>query len=428
MVDSFVFILFFGCNRSPEPILSPTVTNLPLTNPASSILTFTPSTLPIFTPSPTLSDTPESTLTPTPFVKPTSIVQESCVQVVSNLDSQLSFKGTLVVHNEDKDKTYFLNLENGQKRTFATFSPQGRFSPQSWSWEYAFSPDGKWMAYGEIYLNETGSQIIEKQVHIIAADGRRNYFPYWPNEKVDIVGWLNNDQLALYRAWGPEGEIIVLTPLTGEFITFKPTVPSKLITLWSFLPQYNSTVDHVLYDVLGPGYEIWNLNSKQKVWEIQYEPNSFVPYPKWSPSGNEIAFVLPEGRTQNLYRTDLIGNEKQVTFLEDSYDPPYSAVDQFYWSPDGNLIAVWLKIRNKEQRNLALLDIRTQEIRNLCITDDGNGYDNFDNNFIVWNANSQQFAISGTYEFNDTVIVDIATNIAYLISENERPIGWMTNE
>ena len=95
------------------------------------------------------------------------------------------------------------------------------------------------------------------------------------------------------------------------------------------------------------------------------------------------------------------------------------------WSPNGKLVAYWLKIENDNRGwQLAVLNTETGEIINYCV---GGGDGSFP---IVWSPDDDQ--IISTFRNGDNgklevLLIDINKEIAYIIDDEEVVFGWMGN-
>jgi Tol biopolymer transport system component len=144
--------------------------------------------------------------------------------------------------------------------------------------------------------------------------------------------------------------------------------------------------------------------------------------PSWSPDSSTFIFVMDTNENiqgmpiNNLFQVsaDFGVGEKQLTDLGSMFNNPYQIrISQFDWSPDGEKIALIARVTPNEGdeslSRLLVLDVETGEIEDYCNPDPENPYST--NSFsFTWSPDSKYIA-------TDTVIVDLASRIAYKIPD-----------
>lgn len=202
--------------------------------------------------------------------------------------------------------------------------------------------------------------------------------------------------------------------------------------------EYDPTLTRVVYASLidadfngkgGKGYTLWDIPGRKKIAKLVNE--RFRETPKWSPDGSEL--ILP-GENSDLYTITRDGKISQLTYLNpvpQSIPPGRQYFpEQYNWSPDGRLLALWLKSKDPQgsfSETIAVLDMVSGVITDYCISA---GFMEETNAppVPVWSPDGNYLAITANNQKNgnfDTLLIDLAEGSAAKIGENLAPAGWL---
>jgi len=305
--------------------------------------------------------------------------------------------------------------------------------------DFAISPNGKWIAFLESTYDAAG-KTIGRYLAVADANGTKSELPTWSFVNVQwLIGWINDQQIALQIPGKPIGTVVTLNPFNGK-VDFIPPPTSNLLDIGygGFYPGqvlYDPSLTHVLY-VDGLKWEelkyvLKDLSTHQVLWEDEF---SYGDIPKWSPDGKSYALFRPDHKVDPLYssareylfQVTLEGQASPLTRTQPMSQEVWS------WSPNGQFIAIWLVPVDYHQsnyytRSLNVIDLRNNSSIDYCLETD----DIFSDWPPIWSPNSQYVAIPievNPFEWNyywKTIIVDIQNNKAYEIMDNVVPVGWM---
>jgi Tol biopolymer transport system component len=118
------------------------------------------------------------------------------------------------------------------------------------------------------------------------------------------------------------------------------------------------------------------------------------------------------------------GDIQRLTFLTTKY---IASEQNYVWSPNGGLIAFWLTVDNRTPQ-LAILDLSTGEVTNLCIS--GGDYGVSSPASPIWSSDGKNLVVSipNKNKLSDIVLVDLKNFIAIKIGENVEAMGWLVNK
>ncbi len=404
--------IFSNNTAAPTSFLSPPRSNLPITTftGAQELLptgTFEPITskTPTITPSAIPTSTPSETEATSSFS-----FHRQCIEVL-NGHPQTSLPGVLVLDNS-RTGIYFLNMTDYTRHTFP-ITPGG-FLP---SLRSAVSPDGKWLAYLESFVDEHGNWNSLK-LRLINADGLRKILPYWIPDWQAINAWLDNEHLILSLPDRPPGAVIVLNVFSGQWYEFSPILPNIKISDYFYLYPtvfYDPTLSFAVYSGFNIEY-LADIETQKVLWHKDVDEFS----PAWSPIGKQFLVSV----NHRLLLINTTGSETLILDLVNTDIPftDWSDIGNMSWSPDGSKIAVWLG----NPPRLGIIDMITKKIKDLCIT--GVYYPS---SSLIWSTDGQYIAItekSDNWGFSsDFVIVSLFEGYAYRIAEDVTPIGWLIN-
>ncbi len=363
-------------------------------------------------------------------------IEKRCTTLGGELPGDAALPGTLALVNIHEFTSLALDLENG------------RYKPSPIPYQYAHnynqkvftSPDGQWAAYLAIEIDETGYREKSRILHVVDTAGRQVKMTAWQVDWQYLIGWVDDEHLAISTPDTPKGGITLLNPFTKEILRVKESLKSYADSETYRLPasaSFNAAASLAVY----PASECqgncsktaWSLSELARNSATWYQDNPFGALPKWSPDGHKIAIFGDfskdgQGEAQaSLLTADANGNVIPVT---GQLAAPADLRNSFAWSPGSDKIVAWLGINASGGRTgaeLALIDVLNQHTTTLCLHSDQPkaGYQ-----APVWSPDGRYFAVAvydrekGTTQ---TVIVDMVQRKAYPIKGEYIPLGWMTN-
>lgn len=332
---------------------------------------------------------------------------------------------------------------------------------------YSVSPDRKKLAFFERKyspLSISNLVIIESGYDpvVIHDDGK------W----IGVAGWLDDDSLLLERdVRNEQGYIsnpvplVILDYKTGDSRELTPNFPG-IYNLYPPIDRwenfrfseaiYDPLLEFVIYPKMLPHMDalvLWDVKEERQV--VNFIGFDFYgTEPKWSPDGQTFVLAKYPGNSstylpefnfkQELFKAFKDGMSTQLTHLTDEYSDV--RIGQFSWSPNGSYIAFWLlvpaidyadttRVPSDKLPHLAILDMETLEVTNYCIADGSFGITDLGDPYFnepeapIWSPDSKKIAIQSANEPGGAVvIVDIAKNESYEISDAGFPIGWLLSD
>jgi hypothetical protein len=85
--------------------------------------------------------------------------------------------------------------------------------------DMAVSPDGRYLAYIDSYLDDTGNRTKSRILRIINSSGHALPMNYWIVDWQWLIGWTDNQHLAIFTG---SKEILILDPFTGRWEKLPP--------------------------------------------------------------------------------------------------------------------------------------------------------------------------------------------------------------
>jgi dipeptidyl aminopeptidase/acylaminoacyl peptidase len=356
-------------------------------------------------------------------------VQVQCVQIETALPSDLEIEGSLILYGKDdtleaeglvgKDEVYLFDFDTLEKRLISP-TEDGIIK---WYDTIAVSPDGRWFAYNETFLDDQIGQEKYIRLGIMSATGQQLPLLSQPKEWGQIIGWLDNQQLALTVWRHNDGSVIVLNPFTGQSYNLSPDFPdlSPNASWYEDNNQpvviYDPTHEKVVYfkgspDNLWGNYALWDKPSQRLLWEL---PTLFYDNtrPVWSPDG--MQFAVAGG-----VKDDLVDHpSSSILYLVTRYGevtPIINEVSGFLsWSPNGRYLA----FNDSFRQSVGILETSTKKITFYCMRGWSPAIWSPDGRWIVVNAPMPR-VVTGV------VVIDTLNNKAYHVIDNYRVQGWLT--
>jgi hypothetical protein len=363
-------------------------------------------------------------------------IEKRCTTLGGELPGDAALPGMLALVNIHEYTSLALDLEGGKY----TASPIPYQYAHNYNQKVFTSPDGQWAAYLAIEIDETGYREKSRILHVVDTAGRQVNMTAWQVDWQYLIGWIDDEHLAIATPNTPKGAITVLNPFTKEIQRVKENQKSYLETETYRLPasaSFNAASSLAVYpasDCQGScSKTAWSLSELARNNAPWYQDNPFGALPKWSPDGHKLAIFSDFSKAgqsvaqASLLTADANGNVIPVT---GQLAAPADLRNSFAWSPDSDKIVAWLGINasaGKTGAELALIDVLNQHTSTLCLHSDlpKGGYQ-----APVWSPDGKYFAVAvydqvkGTTQ---TVIVDAVQLKAYPLEADLIPLGWMTN-
>lgn len=158
--------------------------------------------------------------------------------------------------------------------------------------DLAISPDGLLLAYIDYsYTNTRPLRAKTRMLHIMRSTGHEMNMDFWSLDWQWILGWVDNQTIAVYTA---KHEVILLNPLTGLWSKFQQ--PSWIEDLtdgasyhfWRWeLPEYSTNLQWVINR---PDYDEMTLKSVE-TGNIVWQTDQSHPEVGWSIDGSALAIA-----------------------------------------------------------------------------------------------------------------------------------------
>ncbi len=216
---------------------------------------------------------------------------------------------------------------------------------------------------------------------------------------------------------------------------------------------YDLSFSRVVYPAADEQYEptliLWDIENEQEIIRFnQGYDNSVGGTPQWSQDGSFfIAGIYPQRRASDgtlyknvlddypyeggfeLFQDGRDGEIKRLTYFTTKY---HAGEEAFALSPDEKLIAFWLNLEYQPgdqdaNRTLAILNIETGKVVDLCFADGGKT-----SIPPVWSPDGKYLVVSryapreNKDVHSDSVLIDLEQNLAINVGENIVVVGWLT--
>ena len=367
-------------------------------------------------------------------------IKQECVEFGSK--PQGNARGILVFQPEYGSRLVFVDTETGNQK----FVPD---DPDLQIRRAYVSPNGEWL----IYQLDSGQQGGETEFIVTKADGIQQTEIPFGDWGVSSIFWLNNNSLRITQ---PDNAVtyidnFALDPFLGSKIPLRsdfPGIAGKGVD-WGIDRNaielgvskginiiYDPTLTKALYPRNDGSISLFNLETNQEIAKFSVPGRGRLP--KWSPSGGEVAII---GTAVNSSKDEIL--DQFVIVSQDgssirrlSFPSSFSKklhIENYSWSPDGSRIALWLNNDKNEVTTpqnpleLAVLDVKKNEVTTRCISGTSiieyEWYTDIVN--IIWSPDGTSLLIVRYNKDTEEILADLSNNIAYRVSENMQPIGWM---
>jgi len=342
-----------------------------------------------------------------------------------------------------------LDTLSGDELTFLDLKGSNRISLGRAIAIMAVSPDQKQIAY----TDKDSGQLI-----ILASTGEYLSTITVPKDWLGVVDWISADTLLMEKfLYAPYGEAssVLYNLRTGEAIEY----PSNYVNMQGFsIPPawdnysytraiYNRTFTQIIYPTLNEqsptgSLTLWDIEKHREIVRINWDQPNYAPqwtqdgksfivgiYPEYEFNGDvhkNVSEDLPYQGGYELFRVYQNGKLERLTYLTTNYS---AGEEGFSLSPDDSHIAFWLNMAftgihdSISKRQLAILDLKTSEITNLCLDAGSTPV------LPVWSPDGNYLLLSRYLPspelLSDVILVDLAHRNAMRIAENAVAKGWL---
>lgn len=432
-----LFLILIGCS-SVETVTN-SVTVFPMTSTSAPVITPSRTNIPVPMPSATTNISQK--------------VFQTCVTVNKTDNKEIALKGVAVFNNLSPDLTETIYFRNLEKSSIKTLSSSGQLI-QFWG----VSPDRNKLLYE--YDSSTNT---EHRLAITDASGKTilDFDNEYQQERWDYFNWFDNQRIRVVKTANNKVFPRIYDPFTNDYrilrTEWQDAYKGKDLDWgldWNAVSAmyfdganivYDPSLTLVVYPKIGELVSLTDVGSGVELAHIHLP--DWGKLPRWSPNGKHLVIVA-SAKPNNSKGADEFfivskdGNQfTQLTHLANNFDQV--SISEYAWSPDSKHIAFLLNTAAESpfaegtQSELAILDVGTGEITNLCfraistVTSLG-GPVLFAHFQPIWSPDGTQILIAQwdadssekQRKYSDWVI-DIPSLIAKKIDENKQPVGWM---
>ncbi len=303
-------------------------------------------TLPALTNTPAPPPTIESISTSTPQATTELALEQECIPVEETMPGDLNLSG-MWVRNAERP---YLETMDGQ--TAYGFPLKGGGILSTSKGDMVISPNGKYLAYIDSYLDETGTHTKSRILRIINSSGRSLPMNYWIIDWQWLIGWTDNQHIAILTG---SREILVLDPFTGRWEKLQAPVWLGRITYdyrGNDGPFYSPGLDRILVKPDHSMFELKDFQTGQTIYKGNGNPNGLDL--DWSANGSTLAMSL--GDLLNI----ITGNQQVMELAASEFG--IERFDDPKLSPNGQKLIFTSHWSGK----WFLLDIAQAKARKLC--------------------------------------------------------------
>lgn len=366
-------------------------------------------------------------LSPADLVAPTddAYVTTSCIRIYKDSAPADARRQGIVLLNSYKDSShfFFLNLATGQQ----TDLTRGDETIA----DTFVSPDRKTVAF-----KSGNPKTNEWSVVVSDAQGQRTASMVWPQGFFVLESWLNNQQ-TLILTYPP---MVVFNPFTQEKRSFEITDFQNFDNdpTSNRYAIFDAKLERAVYKNVNGSISLYDLANKKILAEV---PNQYAAFAvaAWAPDSSQVAVVgVAASGTKSsnigydIYGIARDGQVKQLTHLTEHYLERLPNINRsgLSWSPDGRRIAFWLSYAGRpDDWQLAVYDTITNSTTNYCFLSNSRSDLNSIHPLVapIWSADGKQMIVEYRYDTssNHVMVVDLDQKIAYPISDNMFPAGWL---
>jgi len=341
--------------------------------------------------------TPSVTVVPSPTLELKPDFPDGCANLTAASLDLSRLNGLLIVFNKDRHG-YFLDLKSNQILEIEDKTQISANAPDT---------DESW-----VMLNSNKNILIVSPISlskhyaiIRTADEIIRTYDTQGQEDWNRGRWLDEEHMVFQNWFAPHGSytIVIYNPFTGEQKNMQINLPNPYIVQdtggsvsW-VKADIDPSLKRVLYNDKDGRLVLWDLDTQKDIASLP-SPTDLIEG-TWSPDGEKFAIRFPSlnSAPTELFIMDMDGTVTKLTDFSQNY--PFANVYRWpSWSPDGRLIAYWLKISNTANADpttlrqwLAITNTTTLDTQIYCLspnkppTSGGK---------IVWNPDSTQVIVN----------------------------------
>lgn len=266
----------------------------------------------------------------------------SCSQLIDHPSAQTKLEGQLVLKPR-LQLPFLLDLSTKTQIPLAEDKGQRNLFDR-----FAASPDGKWLAYNTYPPDPTA--------FIQSADGQqKKRFPEPWNDNIAIIGWLDNQQIALlhFTDQSPFSTTVILNPFTGSWNEYRlEDLNNYALSMGArnlYFESSNLMPDPsqrlIVYPQQYDFITLWDKKTERVLATFQ-DHGHFNHDPLWSIDGADFVMVIVsrsgvDQRMGDFFRVSNQGEVQQITNFKDMLD--YVYIKNERRSPDGKQVAFWVR-------------------------------------------------------------------------------------
>jgi WD40 repeat protein len=383
------------------------------------------------------TETPRPSETPAPAATATNTMKYFSVEPEPSQMKSADMAGKVVLTGPGRYRHFLYDLQSRE----ITELP-GAFVYFDYDGPLELSPDRTAFAYTEI----TGQGTVRVY---IGTDGGKSLAPYLiPNKgRYVVVGWLDDNSIALADMKGTDGVIWVMRSADGSLSRLVPPFP--LVTddgplAWGagwIFAHYSRTCSHVVtarwidnqadvepFVPMRYTYELWDVDLPRLLWIAS--GGGFSGPPVWNASGDQFLVAYPPYQLVPDYapvcaEVHVITSAGDDRLLDDCSWP-----DGYSLSPDGMLVASWMGEGGQspsEPMLLRVFDLAHNSIRNYALR--------FDKYTFIWRGRPPIWSPDGRFlAFSESDgdggplrswVLDLETGEAGLLMSGTQVDGWI---
>ena len=433
----FLFIVLAGvllaCTAQAAPAPTETPTALPPTATTLPSATARPTAVPTVTPTPLSPDAQALK----------DIVFSDCIPVEEGLPEGFEIPWNLLV--KKNRAVYILDLEDVTKTELPHFyeaAPEGHFK---FADAHYVSPDGKWLAYPDIFW----TMLFVEPAKTLLTNEDADRIIFDKGHDIGFISWVDNEtMLATYPKPGGNAfyPTVVLNPFTGEEHVFVlEEMPSHLSRRFGgallSTHYYGSgelvpdpSMKRLIYPKESDGPEVnnilWNIEKEEALASLPYMFGD-INHPLWSQDGSDVLLVGPNLEFRQYFSAEWFlitssGVVNQITHFQDLFPDEFYYISGSSRSGNGELLAFRLTYhydQPEESTKDFVLNVKTDTLDGFCIPATiGTNYGT-----PKWSPDSK-YLILFNIDSNATgedVFINIETQTAYKIAQDMQVIGWI---
>jgi hypothetical protein len=349
------------------------------------------------------------------------VKEQVCLAREANINNH-SLDGKIILSGQQN--TYIYNISTNSTSKFPTTSGGyvGLYSE-----DFHLSPNGKWLAYVESYTNET-YQTQFRRLRLINGDLIPILPSGWDADWQWILGWIDDNWLAVWLPHQEAGTIVILNPFTAKtqllstgFSFPEPRYKASSWYIWG-RPRlfFSPDLTKVIFPNDAKGV-LWDIAAQKELWSGNIYEYAESDNAKWSQDSKYAVIVVSKPSGEKLYLYDV--EKEQATHIP---LVGYGGIGEFSLSPDGQKIAIWVTpdFLGGEPKELMVIDLERKTITDICVRSSAAGTSQ-----PVWSSlDTAIFVTSVAWEDSTNAVAMIDLNkhaIAPILFDKAKVAGWI---